>query len=161
MALLQQNDFDGAIKAADGMIAADPAHAGELGVLEFEVLLKGKKDVSAAAKKADEIAPKVDDAEALNMMAWTLATTDEAPSAETAATAQKLVDAALVKKPDNAEFMDTAARVAAVKKDFKTAADIEAKAIDKCADASQKPDMDKALAAYKAGHLPDGATPQP
>ena len=152
--LLQAGDFDGALKAADGIAAADPGQAGAMGVLQFQVLLQGKHDTPAAVKKADEIATKVDDAGALNMMAWTLVTTGE-PTADAVATAQKLADAAVAKEPGNAQIIDTAARVAAVKKDYKKAAELETTAIAKCTEDGLKAEFEKSLSAYKAEKLPD------
>ena len=77
MAMLQAKDFDGAMKLTTDMMTADPSTANSLGVMQFQILMMGKKDAVAAAKKADELSGKVDDAESLNMMAWTLATADK------------------------------------------------------------------------------------
>ena len=153
MALLRKGDFDGGLKAADAAIAADPAQTAALGTLQFQVLAQAKHDLPAAAKKAEQILPQVDDADDLNSMAWTLAGAPNA-SPETVATAQKLVDAALAKKPDDVQVLDTAARVAADQHDFKKAADLQAKAVAHCPDAKAKAELGKALTAYQSGQLP-------
>jgi thiol-disulfide isomerase/thioredoxin len=153
IALLQQNDFDGAMKAIDEIIAKDPDQIDSQGLLQFEILLKGKKDTAAAAKKADEIAPRLEDGQALNEIAWMLATVDK-PSPEVLAAAQKASELSLVKTPDSAECTDTLARVYALKGDFTKATELETKAISNCKDDAMKASLNKSLEAYKTKTLP-------
>jgi thiol-disulfide isomerase/thioredoxin len=152
-ALIQNKDFDGAIKKAQELMTANPDLTPTLGVLQFELLLKGKEDAVAAAAKAEEIMPKVEDADAMNEMAWGLAAASK-NTPETLATAMKLSEASLKKDDGNAEFMDTLARVYADKSDFKKAVELETKAVDKVTDEKEKAELSKSLEAYKAGKLP-------
>jgi tetratricopeptide (TPR) repeat protein len=153
MGLLKNQDFDGAMKAIDDVVAADPTQAGELGALQVQILLAGKKDPMAAAKKAEEIAPKIEDAEQLNEIAWALATAEKT-TPETLAAAKKLSESSLEKKKDEPGYLDTLARIYAAGGDFAKATELETKAADKNTDEKMKPTLDKALEAYKAGTLP-------
>jgi predicted Zn-dependent protease len=150
---LQSGDFDTAIKAIDEQMTANPSNAAQLAALEIQILLKAKKDPDAAVKKADEMSSKLEDPEALNAVAWTLATADGA-TPSMLATAQKMSEASLKKSVDKAEYLDTLARVYAVNGDFKKATEIETKAVDKCTDSKMKQDLGKSLDAYKAGNVP-------
>jgi thiol-disulfide isomerase/thioredoxin len=152
-ALIGDKDFDGAIKKSQELITANPDLTGTLGVLQFELLLKAKNDAVAAAAKAEQIMPKVDEAEALNEMAWGLASAPK-NTPQTLATAQKLSEASLKKADGNPEFVDTLARVYADKSDFKKAIELETKALDKTTDEKLKAELTKTLEAYKAGKLP-------
>ena len=166
MKALQSNDLDGALQIADETIAADSTQATQLGMLEVQILLLGKKDADAAAKKADSLMSKIDDGEALNEMAWMIAT---APthSDDSLATALKLSEASLKSAPkggkaeptaktseDNAEYLDTLARIYAVKGDFTKAVELQTKAVDKCTNDQEKPELAKSLEAYKNKTLP-------
>ena len=153
MGFLQTNDLDGAMKASDEIIASDPTQANTLGTLQFQILLMGKKDPVAAAKKADELSSKIDQPEALNMMAWTLATS-KSPADQTIDTAKKLSELSLEKKADNAEYLDTLARIYAVKKDFTKATELETKAVEKCSDEKLKAGLTEALSSYKSNTIP-------
>jgi thiol-disulfide isomerase/thioredoxin len=150
---LQSGDFDTALKAIDGQIAANPSETAQLSVLEIQILLKAKKDPAAAAKKADELSATLTDPEAENGIAWTLATADGA-TPSMLATAQKLSEASLKKQADKPEYLDTLARVYAMNGDFKKAAELETTAVNKSTDAKMKTDLGKSLEAYLAGNLP-------
>ena len=152
-ALVNQKDVDGAIKLMKKIITDDPAQTGEIGGIEVLALINGKNDVVAAAKVADEIAPKVQEGSALSDMAWALVTADHT-TPQTIATARKLAQLALEKEPDMPGYLDTLARVYAVQNDFKKAVEIETKALNKTTDDSEKADYTKALGAYKSGKIP-------
>jgi len=155
LALAQAGNFDAALKSSQDMIDANPELAGSMGALQFSLLIEGKKDPVAAAKKADAIASKINDAEQLNDMAWALATASTT-TPETLATAQKLSEASLTKSNNNPLYVDTLARIYADKGDFAKAAELETQAVEKNTDESQKASLAASLSAYQAGKLPGG-----
>lgn len=150
---VQAGDVDGAIKFMEQLIADDPAKAGLLGVSEVLILATYKKDTAAAAKKADEIGGKVEDAEALNNMAWSLAIGSD-PEPASLAIAQKLAEKSLTKAPGSAACLDTLARIYALQDNFPKAIELQTQAVDHGKDEAEKAALIKTLDAYKAGEVP-------
>ena len=60
----------------------------------------------------------------------------------------------MTKKAGNPEYLDTLARVYAVKNDFTKATELETQAVAKCDDDKLKATLTSSLEAYKAGKLP-------
>ena len=90
----------------------------------------------------------------MNELAWALATAEKT-TPETLATAQKLSESSLQKQPDTSAYLDTLARIYAVKKDFPKAIETETKAQSKAANDDEKAACAKMLEAYKAGNIPE------
>ena len=117
------------------------------------ILATHKKDVVAAAKKADEISAKAEDDEASNNMSCALATADNTTPA-ILATAQKLSEKSLKKTPGSDRFLDTLARVHAAKGDFAKAVELQIRAVEKASGSEHKSRLTQTFDAYKAGKIP-------
>lgn len=149
---VQAGDFDGAIQSMEQLAADDPTKAGLMEVNEVLVLAMYKKDIAAAAKKADQIGENADP-EALNRVAWSLAVSGD-PAPGNLAIAQKLSEKSLTKVPDSAACLDTLARVHALQNGFPKAIELQTQAVEKSKDDAEKAGLTKTLDAYKAGKVP-------
>ncbi|MFI5382026.1 MAG: hypothetical protein ACHRHE_22250, partial [Tepidisphaerales bacterium] len=141
-------NWDKALGLLDEIAAANPAEAGPLISTRFDLLLK-KKDYDAAYKLGDKLLEQFkDEPEALNELAWTIAT-DEAITKRDLDLAEKIAKRAVeVSKEEDAAILDTLARVYFDKGQVAKAIELQTKAVAKAPE-DLKEQVEETLAKYK------------
>jgi thiol-disulfide isomerase/thioredoxin len=150
MAPYQKNEFAGAFKALDEMIAAHPDVKGLLLQRQWALAARAK-DWERAYGAADAIAGMPGEASAvpLNEIAWQIATTPGMEKRDLDRAVGYATKAVELTKGENANVLDTLARVYFEKGDVDKAVQTEEKAVAKSS-GEQKDAFVKALAQYKA-----------
>lgn len=147
--LMQNQDFDGAAKAIDDMIAAHPESKGLLDQVKFSVLISGGK-YDAAYKVADEVAESnKDDAQQLNALAWFMVDNKALKTRDLDRALKIATRAVEVSEHKDAAILDTLARIHFDKGEVSKAIAVETEAVA-AADDSLKADLQKTLDQYKA-----------
>lgn len=131
-AAMKSQDWEGAVKAADDLIALDPEQFAAVAPFKFQVLAMNVKDMTRAnawAKQASEGLVK-DNAEALNGLAWLMVDPDAQMEGRDVDLALKIATRANeLEKDKNAGVLDTLARAWFVKGDVGKAVEIQRKAV--------------------------------
>jgi thiol-disulfide isomerase/thioredoxin len=152
--------WDDFLASVDKLIELQPDESRSQ-VLKYLVLVSKKKDAAAAAKWGQELVRKLDNAEALNELAWGILTEKEYAGVRD----QKLALAAAKKANDVTEgkswsILDTYARALFETGSQKEAIALEKKAVEAAkkekAPDDQLEEMQKALESYEKGARPGG-----
>jgi thiol-disulfide isomerase/thioredoxin len=131
-AAMQAQDWEGALKAADDLIALDPEQFAGVAPFKFQVLATNIKDMARAnawAKQASEGVVK-DNAEALNGLAWQMVDPETQLEGRDVDLALKIATRANeVAKEKNPGVLDTLARAWFTKGDVAKAVEFQRKAV--------------------------------
>ncbi|MGC4030738.1 MAG: TlpA disulfide reductase family protein [Tepidisphaeraceae bacterium] len=152
-AAIKAKDVDAAIKASDEMIALKPDMADAVTAFQFNLLTRMGKPEQARAK-AEKIATSSKDPQALNAVAWSLATKPSATPEELKLAHQAADKANEVTDQKEAVLLDTSARIYAVEKSWDKAVDIQTKAVALAEAGQMKDELQKTLDSYKKQELP-------
>lgn len=129
---MQSQDWEGALKAADDLIALDPEQYAGVAPFKFQVLALNVKDMTRAnawAKQASEGMVK-DNAEALNGLAWIMVDPSNELEGRDVDLALKIAARANeLTKDKDAGILDTLARACFVKGDVAKAVEFQRKAV--------------------------------
>jgi thiol-disulfide isomerase/thioredoxin len=155
-AAMQKQEYDKAIAGIDQLIKLHPDQANQFGGAKFQILLI-KQDYVGASALGNQLAEAFkDEPAALNNLAWLIVDPSGGVKKPDVALAEKLAArASEITKNQNAQFLDTLARVYFVKGDIDKAIEIENRAMEK-ATAPEKVAMGKDLAKYKAAKAKTG-----
>jgi len=146
---LQSRDLDSALKVVDEIEQFDPAVAGQLQGLRFQINLE-KKDYPAAYAAAAKAAEAMNDnPQALNEIAWTIADKEGIEQRDLDMALKIAERAAELTKHQDAAILDTLARVHFDKGNKAKAIEIQTVAVEK-ADDSLKQELQATLEKYKS-----------
>jgi tetratricopeptide (TPR) repeat protein len=124
-----------------------------LGLTRFRLAMS-KKDYPAAYKLARQMSEaRSDDAMFQNELAWAIATMKGVEERDLDLAEKIAMRANSAAKGDNAEILDTVARVLFMKGQKEKAIEFQTKAVDRAA-GQRKEQFAKTLASYKEGKLP-------
>jgi thiol-disulfide isomerase/thioredoxin len=151
---MRAKDYDKAIAVIDDYVKKNPEMAGGIGAFKLSLLLR-KKDYAAATKFAKELSESAkDDADAMNMVAWSIVDPDqpfENPDLDLAL--KCALRANELTKGANPNILDTLAHVYAAKGQMDKAIETETQAADK-AEGELKERFQKAVEEFKAKKPP-------
>jgi tetratricopeptide (TPR) repeat protein len=151
---MENKDWDAASKALD-VLEKEPAVGEQLAAARVLVSI-GKNQLDVIPKQMEKVlaSPAAEMPQALNQIAWTIATEVKEPTKEVLEAAFKAASKAVeVTKGDEAATLDTLARILFMQGQKDEAIKTQQKAIAK-ADDDMKEDLEETLKSYKAGKLP-------
>jgi thiol-disulfide isomerase/thioredoxin len=151
-AALQAQDADKITAALDEVQEADPAAAGQVGAIRFQVLIKMKKDEKAAYALAARMADKEwkDEAMTLNNLAWMILDEPGLKSRDIDLAFRMAARADELAQHENAAILDTFARAHFEKGNVDQAIELQTLAIQKAQDEGEKSKLSEVLKRYKA-----------
>lgn len=132
MQLARKQDFAGAVKAADEVMAKRPELAANVATIKFRLLLTGTKEYEKAYAFAREAAEKYfsKNAQALNDMAWTILDAEGVDRRDADVAMLLAKKAVELTKESDGMILDTLALAHFQKGDIQKAAEIQKKAIE-------------------------------
>ncbi len=128
-----------------------------VGMPRFQILL-GRKDFAGAYKVAAQLSERTEDPMLQNELAWQIATREGIESRDLNLAEKIARRGNETTKGENAEILDTLARVLFLKGQSGPAIDFEEKAV-KFAEGRRKMQFEKNLQTYRAGKVPDEQLP--
>ena len=151
-AAVKAKDVDAVLAGTKELAALRPSDADSLGVFEFNVLARnGRPD--AARVRADSVARTSKNPQALNTLAWALAT-QPTPQPADLKIARVAVDRANeIAGNRDSDYLDTSARIYALEKDWPKAIAVVEQALA-IAESNAKAGLQKSLDAYNKQELP-------
>jgi len=148
---MRDDNKDEALKIADEMSKLRPEMAGQLAMMRFEMLKEEDRwdEAYAAAEKA---IPTIEDAQALNTLAWRIVDPEDPYPQQNLEVAKKAADRANeLTNGEDAMILDTVARVYWLRGDKKKALEFQQKAVDLNDDPQFDKEMADRLKEYKEG----------
>ncbi len=148
-----EGKFDTRKAAEEAKQAEAEAEAMEakFGELQEAVVARDWKKVTSLA---GEMAKATHEPELLNELAWSLITQIDKPGQEVIDLAESITKKALELSKDEAEILDTFARIQFLQGKKEEAVKTEEKAAAKAEDAALKDELKKSLESYRKGELP-------
>lgn len=130
-AAMREDDTDEALRIFDEMARVRPEMAGQLGLTKFQMLREEDRWDEAYAT-ADKAIPAVEDAQALNELAWRIVDPEDPYPQQNLEVAMKAAARANeLTKGEDAMILDTYARVCWLKGDKAKALELQQKAVNK------------------------------
>jgi thiol-disulfide isomerase/thioredoxin len=149
MEAMNRNDIDGAISAIDELAKVQPEIAPQLPMIKFSLLLRADKYDKAYAMADDVYGAVKDNPQALNELAWTIAT-EESIKQRDLKTAERFAARAVeLTKREEGAILDTLARVQFDQGKVDEAIATQTEAVAK-AEPDQKSELQATLDKYKA-----------
>ena len=147
----KSKDWDAALKAVDTYASLDASHAEQAASMKFSVLLKGKKDYTAAFAYGNQLVATTykDNAQALNDVAWRILDDESLEKRDLDLALKAAQRAAELTKFEDGMILDTLARAYFEKGDKAKAVEFQTKAVEKTTDEEMKTEMQDTLEKYK------------
>ena len=148
---MQSSDFDTALSTLDELQKLDASRAADIDAVRFQVLIQ-KKDFPAACKAADRLAEsQKQNADILNMVAWTLVDPKNPVENPDLAVAEKCASRAVEASGSRrGDILDTLARVYFLQGKIDKAVELQTKAVQEVDEDEMKKELQKTLEMYKA-----------
>ncbi|MGA2497969.1 MAG: redoxin family protein [Tepidisphaeraceae bacterium] len=145
---MNDEKWDKALDLIGEIVKANPDAAGDLLAMKFDVLMK-KKDYDAAYKLGDKLLDKLkDEPEALNELAWSIATEEGIEKRDLDLAEKLAVRAVEASKGEDGAILDTLARVYFDKGQVDKAIEFQTKAVAKASE-DLKEQVEATLVKYR------------
>ncbi|MDB5324854.1 MAG: stoA [Phycisphaerales bacterium] len=151
-AAVKAKDVDAVLAGTKELAALRPSDADSIGVFEFNVLSRnGRPD--AARVRADGVARTSKNPQALNTLAWALATQPTPQPADLKIARVAIDRANEIAGNKESDYLDTSARIYALEKDWPKAVAVVEQAL-RIAESNAKASLQKSLDAYNKQEVP-------